>query len=413
MTDTTVTQRNALSFRERAIALAPKIAERAAEVDKMRHVHDDSIAELIDSGLTRAMQPRQWGGEEGDPADFYSAVVEISKACTSTGWVLCILGMHNWEMAHMSQQLGEELFGDDPTTMLSSSYAQQGTAEVVPGGYRLNGRWKSSSGVHHATWTVVGADVLVGDRKIPHNFVVPHRDVEIIDDWYTLGLRGTGSRSVVLDNVFVPAYRAIDREVLLAKAGPGLAINTGPLYNVSQGVLYTAVAAAPALGAGWAFYDEFKKQSGKYKRRIDGAQLGLEKNILLRIAEARGLLSDAETISTLRQREAYDRALAGGSMTMAETARSIYDVSRCGRAVQTVAANLLPNLTASVVYDSNPLQRIYRDILTARQHGTQNVDLSGVSMASLEMGQDPAHIFLLSDEKLKAARERGAKLCYT
>ena len=396
-----------LSLRERAKKLAPAIAERAAEVDQLRHVHDDSIQELVDAGLTRAMQPRRWGGEEGSPEDFYSAVIEISKACTSTGWVLCILGQHNWEMAHMHPQLQEELYGSDPTTLLSSSYAQQGTAERVPGGYRLNGRWRSSSGIHHAKWSVVGADVVIGEEKIPHNFVVPLTDAEVIDDWYVLGMRGTGSRSIVLDNVFVPDYRAIDREVLLVKAGPGLRLNTGPLYQVPQGVLYSTVAAAPALGAGWAFYEEFKAQASRYKRRVDQAAFSQEKTVLLRIADARAALSDAEIVSTFRQREAYERTVAGDTMSQEDLARSIFDMSRCARAVQYVASLLMPNLTAGVVYDSNPLQRLYRDILVARQHGTQNVDLSGATVAGMELGLPPTSIFLLSAERRAAAEERA------
>lgn len=406
---TTMTGTNTLSLRERAKRLAPAIAERAAEVDTMRHVHDDSIAELVDAGLTRAMQPRRWGGEEGSPEDFYAAVIEISKACTSTGWVLCILGQHNWEMAHMSLELQEELYADDPATLMSSSYAQQGQAERVPGGYRLNGRWRSSSGIHHAKWSVVGADIVEGDTRLPHNFVLPLTDAEVVDDWYTLGLRGTGSRSIVLDNVFVPEHRAIDREVLLAKAGPGLQVNSGPLYQVPQGVLYTTVAAAPALGAGWAFYEEFKVQASRYKRRVDQAQFSQEKTVLLRIADARAALSDAEIVSTFRQREAYERTLANDPMSLEEMAQSIFDMSRCARAAQYVASLLMPNLTAGVVYDSNPLQRLYRDILTARQHGTQNTDLTGVTVAGVEMGMPPTSIFLLSQERLIAARERAAR----
>lgn len=397
------------SLRERAKKLVPAIAERAAEVDQMRHVHDDSIAELIDAGLTRAMQPKRWGGEEGSPEDFYAAVIEISKACPSTGWVLCILGQHNWEMAHMSEQLQDELYGEDPTTLLSSSYAQQGKAERVPGGYRLNGRWRSSSGIHHAKWSVVGADIIDGEQKIPHNFVVPRRDAEVIDDWYTLGLRGTGSRSIVLEDVFVPEHRAIDREVLLAKGGPGLEVNTGPLYQVPQGVVYTTVAAAPALGAGWAFYEEFKVQASRYKRRVDQALFSQEKTVLLRMADARAALSDAEIVSTFRQREAYERTIADDPMSQEELARSIFDISRCARAAQFVASLLMPNLTAGVVYDSNPLQRLYRDILTARQHGTQNVDLTGVTVAGVEMGLPPTSIFLLSQERMAAARERAGR----
>lgn len=404
------------SLRERAKKLAPAIAARAREVEEMRHVHDDSIAELIDAGLTRGLQSREWGGEEGTPEDFFGAVVEISKACASTGWVLSILGAHTWEVAHMSKQLNEELFGDDPTTLLSSSYSPiENHVTRVPGGYQLSGKWRSSSGIHHARWVILGADVETETGRFPHNMVVPISDVTVIDDWYTLGLCGTGSRSIEATGVFVPAHRVIDREVLLAKAGPGLEGSSSPLYQVPQGVLYTAIAGAPALGAGWGFYDEFVSQAKRYKRRNDhtrrasGTPLSEDPVVGTRIAQAHGILADSEARTLGAQRTAYERTVAGEPMTAAEITAGVYDVARCAASSVEVASLLLPNLTAGVVYRHNPLQRIYRDILTARQHGTMNVDVAAGSLVGAELGHAAGGMFVLTADRLAAARERAAR----
>ncbi|MGJ3561651.1 alpha/beta fold hydrolase [Streptomyces sp. INA 01156] len=212
---------------QRARRLYPSIAERAADVEKQRYVHPDSIDEMIDAGLTRGLQSAAYGGAEANPAEFYQAVSEIAKACTSTGWILMVLGVHTWEMAHMSKELNDELFGDDPTTLISSSYNMQGNvATKVPGGYRLTGSWKSSSGILHSSWVALGANV--EGEPAPYNFVIPAKDVKSIDDWHVLGLAGTGSRSVVVEDVFIPEHRAIDRDVLRSGFGPGLSTPTRP-----------------------------------------------------------------------------------------------------------------------------------------------------------------------------------------
>lgn len=416
---TSADQTPQLTLRQRAKRLAPAIAERAQQVEQDRHVHDDTIAELIDSGLTRGLQSREWGGEEGTPEDFFGAVIEISKACPSTGWVLSILGAHTWEMAHMSKQLNAELFGDDPTTLLSSSYSPvKNQTEKVAGGYRLSGQWRSSSGVHHASWVILGADITTDEGTFAHNMVVPVSDLTVIDDWYTLGLCGTGSRSIEAHDIFVPSHRVIDREVLLAKAGPGLVGNASTLYQVPQGVLYTAIAGAPALGAGWGFYDEFVRQARRYKlradhtRRASGAVLTESPTAVQKIARARALLDESERRTLAAQRQAYDRTVAGEPMTAEEITTAIFDVARCAEASLEVAGLLLPCLTAGVVYRHNPLQRFYRDILTARQHGTQNTEIAAASMTNTELGQPSSSLFVLPEQRLADARRRAERATY-
>ncbi|GAA3702067.1 flavin-dependent monooxygenase oxygenase subunit HsaA [Arthrobacter ginkgonis] len=398
------------SMRERAAALVPGIAARAQQVDADRVIHPDSIQELVDSGLTRAMQASAYGGEEADPADFIAAVVEIGKACASTAWVLCILGMHNWQLAHFEESLQEELFGEDPTTLISSSYSQQGTAQRVPGGYLVNGRWRTSSGVVHSQYAIVGIDVQVDGKPRAHDFVLNLEEVEVFDDWFVIGLRGTGSRSIIAKDLFVPENHAIDRDVVFAKLGPGLKRNDSALFRIDQGVLYATVAAAPALGTGWGFYTEFKRQISNYTRRTDQARIAEERTVLLRLADAGAALRDQESVVLGHMDKAYARAVAGEEYDSLELAEAIFDMSRTSRAALIGPQHLMQVLTASVVVESNPLQRMYRDLLTARQHGTQNVDLHGAAMMNLEMGNEAVSRFILSPARRQAAMDRAAQL---
>ena len=396
------------SLVERARKIAPAIAERASQVEEMRHVHEDSMQEMVDAGLTRALQPAKYGGEEASPAEWYAAVEEISKACTSTGWILGVLGVHTWEMAHMSAQLNDELFGADPTTLISSSYNVQGNrAERVPGGYRLSGRWKSSSGVHHSSWVVLGA--LVDGEESPLHLVVPISEVEVVDDWYVLGLVGTGSRTVVLDDVFVPEHRTADRELIRAQFGPGLKEHTAPLFQVKQAYLYT-ISSAPVLGAGWRFYEEFKSAysvSTTVSRQLAGDRL-----MTARVAAARSALTSAETVCQARLTEGYRAACEGRDQTDLEYAQSMYDIARNAQSVIEMASSLFPTLRPNSVYRSNIMQRLYRDIIVARQHNTANIDELAEPLAGADLGFSGSHHLFLTPEKKEAARRRAEKLGY-
>lgn len=399
-----------LSLVERARQIAPIVAEYAVQNDQQRTVAPEAVQAMIDCGLTRALQPARYGGEEAHPADFVEAVIEVSKSCTSTGWVLMLLGVHSWEVSHMTEQLQDELFLDDPTTLLSSSYAPHGKATPVEGGYILDGSWKSSSGITHAQWVILGASVEVDGKPIMHNFVVPLSEAEIIDDWFVLGMRGTGSRSVALKNVFVPAHRVLDRQILLAQAGPGLKQNVNPLYRIPQGYLYNLVAGAPALGAAWAFYDEYVAQLKKFTRRFDNQKLSEDRVELLRMNDVRVRLSDQQETALRWLRKGFEQAENFEIPGDLEAARGIYDMARTAEAALNVPQQLMPSMSASVVHEANPLSRIYRDLIVARQHFTQNTDFAAATAANLEMGNPAAAAFLLSDEDRAGARERSARL---
>lgn len=397
------------SLVERAQKLYPSIAERVVQVEEQRHVHEDSIAELIDAGLTRALQSSNHGGEEANPAEFYEAVSEIARACTSTGWILMVLGVHSWEMSHMSRELNEDIFGADPTALISSSYNMQGnTATRVPGGYRLSGSWKSSSGIHHSSWVALGANI--PGEPSAFNFVIPVKDVTVIDDWHVLGLVGTGSRSVVVEDVFVPEHRAIDREVLRSGYGPGLKDNPAPLYRVQQGLIYTSVSSAPALGAGWRFYEEFKSAFGV--STTVSRSLGGDRLMLTRLAEARGNLSVASTVPKRRLQEGYEAAVTGRQMSDIEIAQAIYDISRNGKLMADNAASLFPTLRPNAVYKTSTMSRLYRDLLVARNHGTANLDERGEALAMTDIGLSGTQTLFLPPERREAARIRAERLGY-
>src|SRR6516225_6610447 len=130
----------------RAKALSSTLRERAAETNRLRRLPDGTWKDLLTSGIIRGLQPARWGGGEVHPREFYSAVIEVARADGCAGWVAGIVGVHPWQTALYAEQTQQEVWGEDPTVMNSSSYAPTGKAERVAGGYRLSGRWSFSSG---------------------------------------------------------------------------------------------------------------------------------------------------------------------------------------------------------------------------------------------------------------------------
>lgn len=357
---------------ELARSLTDGIASRASTVETQRNVARETIDELVESGLTRALQSAQFGGLERDPAEFFQSVIEIGRACPSTAWVLAVLSVHPFDFAQWEVEAQEELYRDNPKTLVASSYSPQGVATTVPGGYILRGRWRSSSGIDHCKWVVVGARVDDPESPQVKHVLVPVRDIEILDDWYVLGLAGTGSKSVVLHDVFVPAHRTMDQDVITARTGPGLAVNTNPIFTLPRGLIYLGPGAAPAVGAAKGAMNEFIQQIRDYISKRTNTNKANDPYVHLRLAEAHTTITRAERQLVETYREITRTALGGNTIAPLDNDRYAAAISETAHECITAVRGLFETLGASAVYASNPIQRYYRDLITMRQHGTQD-----------------------------------------
>src|SRR5437763_11304855 len=145
--------------------LLPTLRQGAQETEDARVVPAESVKALEETGFFRLLQPSAFGGLEADPVTFYTAVRMIASACGSTGWVASVVGVHPWQLALFPPQAQQDVWGADPSTRMSSSYAPTGKARLADGGYRLDGRWSFSSGCDHASWVLLGGIVLDAEEK--------------------------------------------------------------------------------------------------------------------------------------------------------------------------------------------------------------------------------------------------------
>ncbi len=208
----TITHLTEDDFVERAKALVPVLRSRREQTLADRNVPAETIQDFKDAGFFKILQPTRWGGYDVPYATVARVIEELAQGCQESAWVYGVLGIHNGFMSGYSEQAQQEVWGDDPSTLISSSYAPQlGTDEE--GGMRISGRWSFSSGVDHAEWALIGG---VSAERGVQGLLVPKSDIEIIDDWHTLGMRGTGSKTLVLDNAFIPDYRMFNFEAIYA-----------------------------------------------------------------------------------------------------------------------------------------------------------------------------------------------------
>ncbi len=212
----------------RARELAPKLRERAAEAETARVLSPETLRDLHSTGLFRTLQPKRWGGMEFDFIAYVDFPLELACGCPSTAWNLANLQVHHWMLAMYDERAQEEVWGRNPEAMIASGIAYpQGQGRRVDGGFTISGRWNFSSCVNVADWNMLAVTVREGERVIGHRMCLLHKSqYEVVDDWKVLGMRATGSMTVLAKDVFVPEYKALDMyEARGGTASPGARAN--------------------------------------------------------------------------------------------------------------------------------------------------------------------------------------------
>jgi 3-hydroxy-9,10-secoandrosta-1,3,5(10)-triene-9,17-dione monooxygenase len=376
-------------FLERIDALLPGIRSRAAATETGGRVPDESIAELTEAGVLAGLQPHRWGGLQLDPATFFRGIVLLGAACPSTGWVASVLGMHPWEVACMHPDAQADVWGQDPTALVSSSYAPTGSARVDGDGYWVSGWWGFSSGVDHAAWALLGALVDGEEQQGPRVFLVNRDDFEIDQDsWDVTGLAGTGSKSLTIAGVHVPAHRT---HLMSAfndpdHERPGWAINDSPLYRFGFTDLFSWGIGGPALGAATGFAEEWVRQSRDRMPAMGGKAAADKPELQLRLAEGLNRVDVLTRSMTSVWSELYDDLDRGQSIDEVTHRRLHYLGSRTIPDSLDAALGMFATAGGGVMARSNPLQRYLRDLLAMRNHPVANLERFAFDTAGAVFG---------------------------
>ncbi len=201
----------------RARALAPKLRERAVKAEHDREIPRELVEEYIDAGLIHTLQPKRWGGYEHDHEVAFDTAIELGKStCASSAWVLNYLADHACILAHFPDEAQHDVWSENKAACIATSAAPTGKVTVVPGGYRLDGRWAWCSGLRHSQWIMIGGLAFRPGEDHPDMrlYLVPVSQVKQDDTWYCAGLRASGSITSVLEDVFVPEHRSVSFSTL-------------------------------------------------------------------------------------------------------------------------------------------------------------------------------------------------------
>jgi 3-hydroxy-9,10-secoandrosta-1,3,5(10)-triene-9,17-dione monooxygenase len=370
--------------------LLPQFRERADEAERLRVVPESSVKDLEASGFFRMLQPRRFDGLESDPVDFYTAVRLIASACGSTGWVASVLGVHPWQVALFHDRAQQAVWGEDSTTRLSSSYAPTGKALQVEGGYRLGGRWSFSSGCDHATWVLLGGLVTNDEGQVIDfkTFMVPRADYTIEDVWNVVGLRGTGSNDIVVDDVFVPEEFTLSMVDTGRCYGPGQEQNGSSLYKLPFHSIFTSTITAPIVGMASGAYDEHVEMQ---RKRVRAAYIA-EKTVndpfaSVRIARAASEIDAAWALLTSNIREMQDLVERGEKIPLTLRLKVRRDqVLGTERAVSAIDT-LFEASGGRALAEGTHLQRAWRDAHAGRVHAANDPERALVMYGALEFGQ--------------------------
>src|SRR5882672_7906485 len=280
----------------RARGCVPVLAERAQKCEDARVLLPENEKLLHEAGLFRYHQPKRFGGMELPFVAVVDIVAELARGCPSTAWNVGNLGCHHWILGYYAPETQHEIWDKNPDVLIASSIAlAAGRGRKVDGGFVVSGKWPFSSGVDNSDWNMLA--VTVFEKEVPVDWrlcVVPKSDYRIIDTWYAMGMVGTGSKDIEVNEIFVPERRAL----ALAKCRgglehPGAAMNNGPLFRVPIVASAGHPLAATALGAAEGALDHvvevFSKRIGTYT----GAKVSDFQAVQIKIAKARAIVASA------------------------------------------------------------------------------------------------------------------------
>ncbi|MGS2808283.1 3-hydroxy-9,10-secoandrosta-1,3,5(10)-triene-9,17-dione monooxygenase oxygenase subunit [Nocardia sp. MW-W600-9] len=373
---------------ERVEALLPTLRERAQEAEDLRRIPDESMKALQETGFFRLLQPKQWGGHAADPVVFYDTVRKIASACGSTGWVAGIIGVHNWHLALFDQQAQQDVWGEDTDVRISSSYAPMGAGQAVEGGYIVRGSWAWSSGSDHATWAVLGGPVIKNGKPVDFgSFLIPRSDYRIDDVWNVVGLRGTGSNTVVVEDVFVPSHRFLSFRAMSEGRAPGLEQNTDAVFKMPWGTIHPTTISTPIVGMGYGAYEAHVEHQGKRVRAAFAGENAKDDPFAkVRVAEAASDIDAAWRQLSGNVAEEYALLQAGQEVPFDLRVRARRDQVRAtGRVIASID-KLFESSGATALANGTPLQRFWRDAHAGRVHAANDPERAYVMYGTHEFG---------------------------
>jgi 3-hydroxy-9,10-secoandrosta-1,3,5(10)-triene-9,17-dione monooxygenase len=376
----------------RAASLVPTLRARAAEAEQFRRLPDANVAELRSAGLFKVLQPRRCGGFEMSLHTHIDTVAEIARGCGSTAWCMGVIHAHSWLLGSFPQEAQAESYGANPDAIVCAVIAPRGKARAVAGGYRLDGFWPFASGCQHADWLLLGTEIAGEGGTVVDaaELLVPARDIVIRDDWNVVGLRGTGSCSIVANDVFVPKHRYLSLPGIIAGEAPGAAAHDTSLYKgAAVPVLVLAITPA-ALGIAEAALAAFKERLPDREIAYTEHEIQIDSPTTHRqVADAATRIHVARLLLHRCADDIEAAAARGEMMEFTARARVRMDCAHAVRQCMEAAEILYLACGGSGIAETNPVQRAWRDLHAVNMHGALTLETNQVMYGRILLGLKP------------------------
>jgi 3-hydroxy-9,10-secoandrosta-1,3,5(10)-triene-9,17-dione monooxygenase len=375
--------------------IADQLRDQGAEAERLGRMPDDTAKLLRAAGPIKLLQPRQYGGFEAHPREFAETVMAVAALDGAAGWICGVVGVHPWQLAFADPKVREEVWGTDDNTWMASPYAPTGIAVPTDGGYRFNGRWQFSSGTDHCEWIFLGAllgnpDGSIADPPTMLHMILPRSDYQIVDDsWNVVGLKGTGSKDIIVRDAFVPSYRVMNGDQVIDGTAQKEAGVTEPLYKMPWSNMFplgiTAAVIGISEGALAAHLD--------YQRGRVGAQGTAIKDdpyVLFAISEAASDINAARQELLANVDKIWDIVQSGREVSFEDRAVGRRTQIRAAwRAVMAVD-QIFARSGGNAVRMDQPLQRFWRDAHVGLNHAIHVPSTVYHAAALSSMGIEPA-----------------------
>ena len=374
-------------FIARAQELVPALRERAATTEAERRVPDATHQAFLDAGFYRMFQPKPYGGYEMDLALMVDVAAETGRGCGSSTWNLTNIAVQGWIQGMHVPKVQEEIWGDNPDALIASAFPGKGaSAKRVDGGMLVDGTWSFASGVDVADWN--NLQIFLPQEAGPpeHYFaLVPKSDYEIVDDWFVTGLAGTGSRSIVMKEVFIPEYRLQFTPNIKGGESPGSGVNPATLYKLpvfSVGLKHFSGTAIGIARGGIELIEEDMRA----RRTVTGINLADQQSVWLRIAKS-GAEVDAAWALLIKDCADATRMLDAGVSPSVEQCLTWRRNDAYAGQLAVSAVERLYSLTGGRgLTTDNPFQRVWRDVHAAVQQMLMSWDMHASNYGKVRMG---------------------------
>jgi len=349
--------------------LAASAARHASQADTGRRLAAQVVEEIREAGFARHFVPSRWGGNEATFTEMTRAVVAVAEGCASTAWCASLSAYSSRFAAYLPIEGQRDIWAGTPDLFIATGLVPAGSAVEVEGGSRIAGRWNYLSGIDFADWALLCGPASGEGAMEARFFAVPRGSWEVLPTWDSVGLRATGSHSVVLDDVFVPEHRMFARTTIMGGRNTG---STAVCHNAPFGAVGGLTFAAPALGAA----------KGALAACVD-ALAGKRRTASTEVALTRAS-AQIDAAELLVQRAAA--AVDDNALTKATVVRNSRDQSVAAELLVEAVSGLVRAAGTSGLAESLPLQRHWRDVTAATSHVALRVETSAPRYAEVLLG---------------------------